>query len=102
MLEIHRDYLLEDKNAKQLQAHVYIMPTGSIKIEIIDKNMTFLADFEQIRFERKGNVTRLIATAEQNGKPKIWQVPLNHQDANELANLIERVAEDLEILMCAL
>lgn len=100
MLEIHRNYLLKD--TKQLQAHVHIIPTGSIKIEIIEKKQSYLADFEQVRFERKGKITQLIGTMEQNGKRKPWQLPLDHQDANELADLIDRAAEDLEILMRAL
>ncbi len=101
MLEIHRYYLL--KGPRQLQAHVNIIPTGFIRIEIIDKQQYYLAEFDQIRFERKGKVTQLIGSMEQgDGKHKSWQLPLAHQDANELADLIDRVNEDLEILMCAL
>ncbi len=100
MLEVHRNYLLKD--TKQLKARVHIIPTGSVKIEILDKKQCHLADFEQIHFERKGNVTQLIGSENKNGKNKQWQLPFDHKDANELANLIDQAADNLEILMRSL
>lgn len=100
MPAIHRSYLLKD--TKQLHAHVQIIPTGELKVEIVENKQSHLADFEQIRFEKKGRVTKLIGHAETNGKSTKWQLPLAHDDADELEKLIDQAVDDLEILMRSL
>ncbi|MDD1782676.1 hypothetical protein LRP49_16005 [Enterovibrio sp. ZSDZ35] len=93
----HRNYLLKD--TKQLHAHVQVIPTGLIEVEIVEKHQCHAAEFEHLRFERSGRVTKLVGKHTSNGKPIHWQLPLANDDARELENLIEEASEELEILM---
>ncbi|OEE67778.1 hypothetical protein A1OO_18755 [Enterovibrio norvegicus FF-33] len=97
MLARHRNYLLKD--TKQLHAHVQVIPTGKIEVEIVEKHQRHAAEFEHLRFERSGRVTKLVGKHTSNGKPIHWQLPLANDDAKELEHLIEEAAEELEILM---
>ncbi len=97
MLAIHRNYLLKD--TKQLHARVHVIPTGSLEIEIIEKDQHHAAEFEHIHFERNGRITKLIGENTAQGKPIKWQLPLAKDDADELQNLIEAATEEFEILM---
>lgn len=97
MLARHRDYLLKDK--KKLHAHVQIIPTGSVEIEIVEKHQCHAAEFKEIHFERKGSVTQLVGIHTSNGKPTQWQVPFTNDDAKELEHLIDEASEEFEILM---
>ncbi len=97
----HRNYLLKD--SKRLHAHIQVIPTGSVQVEIIEKRKHHASEFEYLKFERKGTITKLIGqNIGKTGKPVKWQVPLEHSDAQELEKLIEEASEELEILMRAL
>ncbi|KXF81807.1 hypothetical protein [Enterovibrio coralii] len=93
----HRNYLLKD--TKQLHAHVQVIPTGLVEVEIVENRQCHAAEFEHLRFERSGRVTKLVGKHTSNGKPVHWQLPLTNADARELENLIEEASEELEILM---
>lgn len=97
MLARHRDYLLKDK--KKLHAHVEIIPTGLVEIEILEKHQCHAAEFTDIHFECKGAVTQLVAVDTLNGKSTQWEVPFAHDDAKELEHLIDEANEEFEILM---
>lgn len=97
MLARHRKYLLKD--TKQLHAHVQVNPTGLLEVEIPSQKQSHTAEFEHLRFERSGRVTKLVGKHTSNGKPVHWQLPLANDDARELEHLIDEAAEELEILM---
>lgn len=97
MIKKHRNYLLKD--ATRLHAHVHVIPTGLLEIEIVEKRQYHAAEFEHLHFERKGKITELVGKDTLCGKPIKWQVPLKNEDANELEQLIEQASEELEILM---
>ncbi|MDD1796089.1 hypothetical protein L4D06_18275 [Enterovibrio makurazakiensis] len=97
MLARRRNYLLKD--TKQLHANVHVIPTGTIEVEIVEKHQCHAAEFEHLRFERSGRVTKLVGKHTSNGKPVQWQLPLANDDAKELESLIEQATEELEILM---
>ncbi|WP_428773982.1 hypothetical protein [Vibrio sp.] len=97
MLAKHRNYLLQD--AKPLHAHVEVIPTGLIAVEILEKHQNHQSEFDQLHFDRSGNTTKLVGKEVYRGRPVEWQLPLAEQDANELEHLIEEASEELEILM---
>lgn len=97
MMERHRNYLL--KNTKKLHAHVHVIPTGLVEIEILEKHQCHAAEFEHLHFERNGKITQLVGKNTSNGKPVQWQIPLANDDAKELEYLIEEATEEFEILM---
>ena len=97
MLAKHRNYLLKD--TKKLHAHVQVIPTGLLEIEIIEKKQHHAAEFLELHFEQEGKITKLFGKNTANGKPTLWQVPFNHDDAKDLENLIDEANEEFEILM---
>ncbi|MFD2180517.1 hypothetical protein [Veronia pacifica] len=97
MLSKHRDYLLQD--TKHMRAHFQVNPTGIVEVEIIDNKEYHSAEFDKVKFERRGKVTKLVGQTVSGNKKVQWQVPLAIEDANELAQLIEDASEELEILM---
>ncbi|EEY71220.1 hypothetical protein VHA_003079 [Grimontia hollisae CIP 101886] len=70
-----------------------------MEVEILEKRQRHAAEFEHLKFERSGRVTKLVGKHTSNGKPVHWQLPLANDDAKELENLIEEASEELEILM---
>ena len=97
MLSRHRDYLLQD--TKHLRAHFEVIPTGIVEVEIVDKKECHSAEFDKVRFERRGKVAKLVGQTQSGNKKVQWQVPLTVVDAEELEQLIEDASEELEILM---
>lgn len=97
MLTRFRDYTLSSPTHHH--AHVAVNPTGRVEVEILEESTNLEAEFEEVRFERKGNLTELVASHLEEGQQHTWQLPLANNDARDLEKLIDEASEELEILM---
>nr|WP_086937351.1 hypothetical protein [Thaumasiovibrio occultus] len=96
MLAKSRQYTLPGK--PELHANVNVIPTGIVSVEIIERQHKVDAEFDQLTFESKGGVTRLVCYSDKGKKP-CWDLGMTNEDARDLAKLIETAEEELEILM---
>ncbi|ODP97821.1 MULTISPECIES: hypothetical protein [Salinivibrio] len=92
-----RSYTLNTTPARK--AHVRVVPNGNVLIQIANEKKPHLAEFDEVKFERKGKITQLVAEHVEPGRRENWALPMHHDDANELASLIDQAQEELEILM---
>ncbi|PSV26858.1 hypothetical protein C9J44_14930 [Photobacterium sp. GB-27] len=94
MLVEQRDFTLLGK--VQRHAHISVIPTGKLRVNILEDNAEQEAEFSQLWFSRTGTKTLLVCRVESKVN---WQLDLRNQDAKELEHLIESAQEDYEILM---
>ncbi|PSW20102.1 hypothetical protein C9I98_08560 [Photobacterium sanctipauli] len=97
MLAENRLFTLPDESG--LHADITVVPTGELKVTILEKNSSMQGDFNQLYFYSDGKRTELVCKDQLVPENIQWHVHLANDDARELAKLIEMAEEEYEILM---
>ncbi|MGF1703837.1 hypothetical protein L4D09_26455 [Photobacterium makurazakiensis] len=100
MLAENRLFALSDESG--LHADVTVIPTGELKVTILENNSSMEGDFDQLYFYSDGKKTELVCKDLLEPESIQWHVHLANDDARELAKLIELAEEEYEILMRSL
>ncbi|WMC10308.1 hypothetical protein PU634_14690 [Oceanimonas pelagia] len=90
-------YTLMD--AHPVKAHMVLHPTGSLEVEVAERQQHFTVDFDRVQF-RRGERGMVLICEDVAGAPVC--LSLNSRDAFELYHLMENSREELEELMCDL
>ena len=97
MLAEHRYFTLPGDTG--LHADITVIPTGELKVNILENSDQLKGEFEELHFYSNGKRTELVCKDQLMPDSVRWHIDLSNDDAEELAKLIEVAVDEYETLM---